>query len=273
MFGYVNVNKSDLKVSELEDYGAFYCGLCKALKNGFGGKGRLCVNYDMTFLSILLADLYDCPLTNEDQRCMVHPGKRKTISHKYQEYCADMTMYLSYLKCMDDWVDDRKVSRLAYAKAVKKDVKEIYKKYPAKCKAIKGFIKELSQLEKEDCDSIDQVATVFGRLMSEVFYVVDDNFSNILRNLGFYMGKFVYVLDTYLDYDSDKKRGNYNPLHHLENNEDLRGQVEAMLTDLIALAARNYELLPLDQYVPILSNIIYSGIWNDFRRTGKKENK
>ena len=30
MFGYVMINKGDLKVRELETYQSFYCGLCQS---------------------------------------------------------------------------------------------------------------------------------------------------------------------------------------------------------------------------------------------------
>ena len=39
MFGYVMINKGDLKVRELETYQSFYCGLCQKLKERYGLSG------------------------------------------------------------------------------------------------------------------------------------------------------------------------------------------------------------------------------------------
>ena len=49
MFGYVLVNKPELKIREFETYRSYYCGLCHALKERHGLAGRMTLNYDMTF--------------------------------------------------------------------------------------------------------------------------------------------------------------------------------------------------------------------------------
>ena len=36
MFGYVVVNKPEMKFKEFDLYHSYYCGLCKTLKNRFG---------------------------------------------------------------------------------------------------------------------------------------------------------------------------------------------------------------------------------------------
>ena len=46
MFGYININKGELKVKEFERYRAYYCGLCHALQARHGLPARLTLNYD-----------------------------------------------------------------------------------------------------------------------------------------------------------------------------------------------------------------------------------
>ena len=75
MFGYVTVNKEELRIKEWNRYHAYYCGLCHALKETAGVKARMTVSYDMTFLAMLLDDLYDCEKTEGQSRCVVHPVK------------------------------------------------------------------------------------------------------------------------------------------------------------------------------------------------------
>ena len=58
MFGYVMANRPELKIREYDRYRAYYCGLCRALKKEYGLLGRLTLNYDMTFLVMLLSGLY-----------------------------------------------------------------------------------------------------------------------------------------------------------------------------------------------------------------------
>ena len=57
MFGYVIVNKPELKIKDFDTYQSFYCGLCKALHEDFGRRGQLTLNFDLTFLAILLTAL------------------------------------------------------------------------------------------------------------------------------------------------------------------------------------------------------------------------
>ena len=47
MFGYIIVNKQELKFREFDVYQSYYCGLCQSLKERFGRRGQLTLSYDM----------------------------------------------------------------------------------------------------------------------------------------------------------------------------------------------------------------------------------
>ena len=57
MFGYVVVNKPEMKFKEFDVYHAYYCGLCKTLKNNYGLRAQAALNFDMNFLAIFLLNL------------------------------------------------------------------------------------------------------------------------------------------------------------------------------------------------------------------------
>ena len=59
MFGYVVINKPELKFKEFDIYHSFYCGLCQTLKEKYGYKGQVSLNYDLTFVALLLNGLYE----------------------------------------------------------------------------------------------------------------------------------------------------------------------------------------------------------------------
>ena len=63
MFGYVMVNKQKLSEEENDTYLGFYCGLCDCLHQTYGRSGQMALNFDMTFLAILLSGLYECEIT------------------------------------------------------------------------------------------------------------------------------------------------------------------------------------------------------------------
>ena len=49
MFGYITVNKKQLSDEQIKTYQEYYCGLCRKLKQDYGKRGQLVLNYDMTF--------------------------------------------------------------------------------------------------------------------------------------------------------------------------------------------------------------------------------
>ena len=77
MFGYVSINKLELKVKEYYRYRAYYCGLCRMLKMRYGIRGQITLTYDMTFLIMLLTSLYEPEPVEEYHRCAAHP----TMTH------------------------------------------------------------------------------------------------------------------------------------------------------------------------------------------------
>ena len=114
MFGYVVINKKELKFREYDEYRGFYCGLCKSLSERYGISGQITLNYDMTFLAMLLTALYEEDIKAINERCIIHPFKKQLkYQNKYIDYAADMTIILSYFKCKDDVDDEGKISARA----------------------------------------------------------------------------------------------------------------------------------------------------------------
>ena len=56
MFGYISINKAEMKFKDYDVYHSYYCGLCKVLKECYGRRGQVTLSFDMTFLVILLTD-------------------------------------------------------------------------------------------------------------------------------------------------------------------------------------------------------------------------
>ena len=109
MFGYVIVNKGEMKFKEFDIYHAYYCGLCRLLKEKYGLTGQLSLSYDMTFVILLLSGLYEPDTVTESCKCIAHPLEKHMVKkNECTEYAADMNILLTYYKCLDDWQDDRK---------------------------------------------------------------------------------------------------------------------------------------------------------------------
>lgn len=275
MYGYVVVNKPELKFKEFDIYRSYYCGLCDELKERFGKKGQISISYDMTFLVLLLTGLYEPETTFYQGNCIAHPFRKHDVRrNEITGYVADMNVLMTYYKCIDDWEDEKKVSRGIFASALSKDVKRIEGRYPKKAEIIKNSLDKLSQLEKAGETNIDEPAKQFGRIMAQILLMRNDEWEEQLEKLGDALGRFIYILDAYDDLEKDGKKANYNVLLSRRENMDFDAFVEAVLKSLMAECARNFEIMPIIENVGLLRNIIYSGVWTRFeivknKRLGK----
>ena len=225
----------------------------------------------MTFVVLLLSGLYEPPTRKGKSRCAVHPLKAQPVrKNEVTEYCADMNVILSYYKCMDDWQDERKPFRYAYATLLKNIGRKHMSGYPEKMRRIQETLSELSGLEKEGETDVDLVAGCSGRIMEEVLAFREDMWESSLRRMGFYLGKFIYILDAYDDVEKDAENGNYNPFLKKYKMEGFEEEIRRMLVMMLSEACREFEKLPVIRYGDILRNILYSGVWCRFTAIGQK---
>ncbi len=263
MFGYVRINKMDLTFREFDYYKGYYCGLCKYLKENHGEISRLSLNYDITFLIVILTALYKVESKITEERCIANPLKKKMrIVNEITEYAASMNILLSYYKLEDNLYDDNGIKdKLAYG-LYKGKLKLAYEKYPQKAEYIKQQLANLRKLENEESKSIDRVSNTFGNLMGEIFVFKKDEHEQNLRNIGFNLGKYIYMLDAYEDLDDDYKKRRYNPfIDYIERKEELKNKVDRLISMSLGMVARNIEALNLEFNKSIIDNIIYSGVY------------
>ena len=271
MFGYVIINKGDMKFKEFDIYHSYYCGLCQMLKKQYGFTGQLTLTYDMTFAVMLLSSLYEPEVSEDVVNCVAHPlEKHQTRQTIYTEYGADMNVLLTYYKCMDDWEDEKKFAALGYGKILQRKNNRLSYRYPEKAEKIRKLLEELSQMEKAGETDIDKMSGCFGRIMEEIFAWKTDVWEGSLRRMGFYLGKFIYILDAYDDVEKDVKNGNYNPFAEKYIMKGFDEQVRQLLIMMMAQTCREFEKLPIIKYTDILRNILYSGVWCRFEALARK---
>ena len=276
MFGYINADLRQLSEVDRKTYQSFYCGLCRQLGKTASFKGQLLLNYDLCFLSILLQSLYEPDIDTHNFHCLIHPLKTKHgFSSKAIEYAADMDIILSYHSLMDNYKDDNsRLSGMA-ANLLKKDYDRIKVKYPRQTAAIESYIEKLSLAEAKKETNIDVVSSYTGEMLGELFNWQDDAWSKTLHCMGYYMGKFIYIIDAYDDLKKDEKSGSYNPLLTMkrESPKEFETFVRINLTSLMAECAKSFERLPIVENAEILRNIIYSGVWTRYEYLQLKEKK
>ena len=273
MFGYVTASWKELTQQEKDRYGSIYCGICRRIQAQSGDLARIGLSYDMAFLAALLMSLYEPEERSGRNACLIHPvSKRPWVDNPYIRYSADMNVILSYYNALDDWQDDGKQSARLLAAALRKYVPDIESRYPRQCEAIRSCIAELSALEKAGCGNPDEPASCFGALMAELLVYEEDLWASTLRQMGDALGRFIYLLDAALDYRRDQKKGKYNPYLAMGLGEDWQ-RWEDYLVLTMGRATAYFEKLPLVQDKALLDNILYSGVWVNYRRKRNEANR
>ena len=280
MFGYININDKELSLENKKVYQAYYCGLCRKLRQSCGTRGQMLLNYDMTFLIVLLTGLYE--LENEETcfTCGLHQTKKQiSYINAATSYAADMNVILAYQNFEDDWKDERSYAKRAFMKIFEKDYERIKEAYPRQVAAVEHYMKRQEEEESKKETNLDVLAGLTGEMLGEIFVWKEDIWSDELRCLGFYMGKYIYIMDAYEDRKSDEKKKAFNPLILLErqNTSNYETLCKLLLTSMMSECAKSFERLPILLHADILRNILYSGVWSKYEyiqlKEKKKENK
>ncbi len=266
MFGFVSANMQELSKEEAARYNAVYCGICRDIRLHCSSTARLALSYDLAFLAILLMSLYEPEETAGNRACNLHPIKpHRWVDSEYIRYCAYMNVVLGYYNATDDYQDEAHLSAKLMGNILGKNLETIHTLYPRQCAAIEACMKQLRQLEKDNCDNPDLPAGCFGRLLGELFVYREDMWADTLRQTGEALGRYIYLADAVMDYRRDVKKKQYNPFVAMGKGENYP-QWEQYLVMTIGRCTDYYERLPLVQDKEILDNILYSGIWVEYRK-------
>ena len=291
MLGYITPDKPELKVKEYELYSAYYCGICKAIKKRHGEIPRLVLSYDSVLLAMILSAVYSQTGNNAEEnypddptvkleRCIIHPVKKRAIVYNDAgiDYAADMLVILAYYKFKDDWKDEKKILGALGMAAFNNLHRKITGMYPETCGIINKSIEKLSELEKENCQSMDEAAEPFAQLMKAIFSgaplradseadteagtdPVKEELRSLLGGIGYNIGKWVYLLDAIDDLEKDLEKNRYNPLKSIKDEENFKKRVEFSLICTLENASLALKKLELERNKGIIENIIYFGLF------------
>lgn len=267
MFGYVRPLISELRVRELEDYKAVYCGLCRTMGKRHGFLARLTLNYDFTFLAMALTVDSD-PCQMHLRRCPAHPFRKRKMCRAMPslETAADESLILSVQKLRDD-VKDHGFFRGFPARVASWFLRPAYRKaaaaQPQFDRQVAACLDELHALERERCASLDRPADTFARILqAAVPDTGDETRARALRQMLYHVGRWIYLIDAWDDMEQDRHSGSYNPVceRYQGRAEEHAQDMRITLLHSRNLAAAAYELAKAVRWDGILSNILYSGL-------------
>ena len=271
MLGVMTIRKDELKFREFDRYRGFYCGLCRAIGRRCGSVCRLALSFEMTFAAMLLTSLYEPDTQQEKHRCLVHPVKKQLmLSNNALDYCADVSALISYYDLRDGWEDERRVDRLAESALLRSAALRAGERLERQRRAVADYVEKLHEVERSNDANLDAAANLTGELMAELLVMKPGLYERDLREMGFYLGKFIYLCDCYEDIERDIKKKSYNPLIERSKSPQFEEDCRAMLGDMMARAALAFERLPVIEDAEIMRNILYSGIWQRFEHASEQ---
>ena len=274
MFGYVTPCKMEMKIKDYEKFKAYYCGLCRSIKSDYGNLPRLTLNFDMTFLAVLLDSLGDEKCNFSKFRCFMHPLKKRIMinNNAALDYAAFCNTTLAYYKLMDDVYDNKTMKSKVYSLFLKSYLSKSKVEYNAVMKYTQEKLLLLNTLEANPLDiSIDALSHVFADLTGYIvsFYYVDAPFKEDLYWLGYNLGKWIYIIDAYDDLEKDIKSNSFNAINSLFNRSNLeyekfskliQPKIDYILTTCAQQCLKNLNSLPITKNEDILYNILELGL-------------
>lgn len=276
MFGYIKPLKPELKVIDNDFYQSLYCGLCKDLKKNFGFISTFTLNYDFVFLALLYMSVNDVYVKIEKERCTVNKIKKKqVVKDDCLLFCSSILVLSAHYKINDNKIDNgAKDKLLAYIMSLpmKKYVKKVNDSFSGIDLALKEFTEKQKQLEDNKECRIDVISEPTAICTSKIFgFITEDKVKKtILERLGYFVGRWVYLIDAFDDLTDDIKKNNYNPFLYKYNiksiddinDDEIFDDIELILNANIAEIVNCYNLLDIKLNKYLLDNIIFLGFRN-----------
>ena len=265
--------KPEMKIKDFETFKAVYCGVCHTLGKRYSIFARGILSYAATFLAILRLSLEaDCPGFGK-KRCPFRPLKKCAACNPSPalDFTADITVILFYYKILDNLKDAGFFKRLGsllllpFASLIHK---KATKRQPYIEKIVKHSIASLASAEQTNCEAIDRAAHPTAALMAEItkFGMDDGAHQRILDRLGYFRGRWFYLIDAAEELPNVLKEGSYFPYaaaYGLTKGclpEEPEDRIRMLLNSCTYEITAAFGLLRLKRFEPILTNITSLGL-------------
>lgn len=271
MFGYVRPPLAALPEEEKERFRRVYCGFCHTLGQRYGQAARFILNYDFTYLAILLSPPEEggrCA-----GRCYTSLIRRRLYDAASDAMClaADESVILAYWQARDGVADHPFFPGLKY-RGVSAALSGAYRKAaavrPDFDRTVRAQLDILAELERTGCASMDQAADAFAVLLGSAAHEVANPIQRrVLEQLLYHLGRWVYLVDAADDLQRDAKSGNYNPVALRFGltggvwTAEARRAFTTSLDHSIHMMATAFELWDFGVWTPILRATVYQGLF------------
>ncbi len=269
-----------MRFYEYDRYKSVYCTLCKQIGKTYGPFAKFLLNYDYTFVAMIMLELERTEISCGKGRCTFNPLYRcpKCVAQtKAFDLTAALTAIMFYHKLRDNISDSSFFGKIGwrvlklFAAPMRRKAK---KRMPELDALVSEYIDEQQATEESGDASIDGAAEPSAKLISSLAQMLteDASIKPILSKFGYYLGKWIYLIDAQDDMEKDIKKKRFNPFAikfslgaddvknnsqelknaHIYANEAMNMTMSAMLD--------YYDVLEFDYFKEVLDNITMLGM-------------
>ena len=273
MFGYVKVDRMNLLGKEYEAYKGIYCALCKQLGRDYSVFARMILSYDCTFYAMLILSLSKESPSYCPGRCRFNPMKKccyACTDTKALSMAAALSVTSAYFHLRDNLIDSPWYKRIGYQLIrpfFARWRRKAQKMYPKIDEAVSLMFTEQLEAERSSDTGVDQAADPTAKMLSSVCALIPDEVElysgdpvkvrRILSAFGYFLGRWIYLIDAADDYEKDVRRGNFNPLRTVTaEGRELKDAVIPILNHALSEALLSYGLLDAGRFDSIILNVL-----------------
>lgn len=271
MFGYLQPDKNELKLRDYKLYKSLYCGLCRSMGKEYGLVSRLTLNYDCTVLAMLSMSLTGEKCSLRKGHCNFAPYKKCLFcisGGESMRFAGAVSVIMAYYKLVDTKRDSGLLKKVAASVAglfLSGSHRRAAAAYP-EIEAATAEMMDAQQKAEMEKSSTDAAAQPTAGLISKLCegMAQDDKEKHILQVFGYYVGRWIYLMDAADDLPKDLKSRSFNPFA-AEYDGDMSSAMNRCNEALNLTASQlllAYELIPQGRFSNILDNIVYNGIPN-----------
>lgn len=273
MFGYLQPYKPMLLVKEYEYYKGIYCSLCKQLGKDYGVLARFTLSYDCTFYAMLAMGLQGtCPQFKKG-RCAFNPMKQCnycTQGDRHLSLAAAVSVVSVYYKLEDDIRDSGFLKRNV-CRFLRMIAKRWKKKAEKEFSAVDAIVKNMSALqcraEEGSAYTIDILAEPTAVMLKQLMEILAKNEEQkaVYGEFGYFLGKWIYLMDAADDFEKDLKSGAANPFVSVFKDKQMHAEEQTMymngvLNETVSRIIPAYNLIELKTNNGFFQNIMDYGL-------------
>ena len=220
----MNPDKKNLSRKHREIYNRYYCGLCRSLRRSYGITSAIILNYEIVNTLILSEAISLVPFRLMKMSCSFSPVvwiNMCTSDNKALETAARVSIILAELEAKDNLVDSNGIKDKLISKFVDSKFNKISAVFLDEYELIKKLYDDYMVLETEakngnsgiTCEELTvSCGKIAGGVAEIIADVADYDTLELLKRIMCFWGEWTYLMDAVDDYESDKKKGEFNPL-------------------------------------------------------------